>query len=233
MKNTWHQFYKSRVNNELYLDKFIGTYKPYLDQIRLRGIKKPLNIVEEGVGIGNVPKALHRLGMKPIVYIGTDIDTSMLSLARRNKLPDWVGLKTNDINNLDFNYSNIDLVTTHGVLEHFDDDNIIEILRKYASNFVSNIHYVPLIGHGEPFFGDERLLSHFHWLGLINEAINHSRSVFRISYILFNDKKDMAFSLELLPYYQNRLINGSSYTKPGTQKPLLKQKPHERRNKRN
>ena len=49
---------------------------------------------------------------------------------------------------------------THGVLEHFNDEQIQGVLERYPNS----IHYVPLQGYSKQSFGDERLLPKEHWI---------------------------------------------------------------------
>lgn len=71
------------------------------------------------------------------------------------------------------------LKVTHGVLEHFSDHQIIDIIERCSNS----VHYVPLDKWITPSFGDERLLPYQYWIDLVTPK----------SYILFNDDKDLAF----------------------------------------
>lgn len=195
----WPQFYKARVNNPLYLDKFIGNYNPLLQYIRLNHhFGKAKRFIEEGVGIGTVPKALAALDpmFNPRMYLGKELCPRMRKLAESNNLPDWFGVIPGDITKSDVSYIGTDLVITHGVLEHFEDDTIISILNRYVLNNVNSVHYVPLIGHSAPSFGDERLLTYHHWLGLVHASIGMRQAYFNVKTTLYNESKDLVFSIE-------------------------------------
>lgn len=207
---SWAQFYKARVNNELYLNKFIENYNPLLNYIKINyHFGKVRNIIEEGVGIGTLPKAMAKYDsdFNPIMYLGKEICPRMRSMAKSNNLPDYVGIIDGDITDLTAPCTGFDLAVTHGVLEHFDDDTIIKILNKYVLNQLNNVHYVPLMEYRTPSFGDERLLSKYHWLGLINEALGQMKPFYNVKYTVYNNDKDMVFALERTSRLSTRLNN--------------------------
>lgn len=164
----WYQFYKNRVNSS-YQTYFEKRYEPFLSIINQ--LKTSNGIQELGCGIGSVSKAI---GGK---YKGCDIDPFMVMLANEN---------TNSTN---FHHQSmfeavIDpgaLKVTHGVLEHFSDKDIVNILEKCPNS----VHYVPTDGYDKPSFGDERLLSYKYWLDLATPTM----------WMLFNDDKDLVFVL--------------------------------------
>ena len=60
------------------------------------------------------------------------------------------------------------MVVTHGVLEHFSDDDIMKIISTYDNdNVLFQAHYVPTDRYKSPSFGDERLLAPEAWNALI------------------------------------------------------------------
>ena len=163
----WSEFYKTRVNNPGYEIYFELKYRKMLE--RLSEFK---TICDEGCGIGSISKALRR---KNIYTRGIDICPDMVYLCHVNN--PGMDVRTGDI----FTHNaKADVVVTHGVLEHFPDTKIMSILDKYKAQNQRNMHYVPLIGHGEPSFGDERLLELEYWLGYNPRW-----------YFTFNDDKDL------------------------------------------
>lgn len=166
----WKNFYESRINST-YQDYFNDRYKVFIDLVNsLSGNE----IMELGCGIGSVSKAVQRHGKSSF---GFDISDDMVDLANRN-LGDNRFFKGNIFN---MEYPKDILKVSHGVLEHFSDNEIKEITRQCENS----IHYVPLDKYKEPSFGDERLLSYEYWLKLVNPK----------AYILFNDGYDLAFIL--------------------------------------
>lgn len=162
----WYTFYANRVNSG-YQAYFEKQYEPFLDIINQ--LKTDEGIFELGCGIGSVSKAI---GGK---FRGIDNDCMMVKLANQN---------TQSFNFYQDCIFEIDipktmLKVTHGVLEHFQDDQITDIIERCTNS----IHYVPLDKWETPSFGDERLLPYQYWLDLTTPK----------SYILFNDDKDLAF----------------------------------------
>jgi hypothetical protein len=73
------------------------------------------------------------------------------------------------------------IITSFGLLEHFKDGEVRDLVADFKG--YHQVHYVPLEGHGQPSFGDERLLSLSHWRDLLD--LQH--------YETFNQGKDLVF----------------------------------------
>ena len=146
----WSEFYMNRINST-YQDYFEKKYKPMLDILKCFK-----NVREEGIGIGSVSKFLLK---QDINCSGFDLCPDMVELCKKNNptLNCYVG-------DIFRNHDRVDIVVTHGVLEHFSDIDIKKILDRYHWNHQPNIHYVPLNGYVVPSFGDERLLPWKHWV---------------------------------------------------------------------
>ncbi len=168
--NNWYEFYKNRINST-YQQYFEKRYEPFLNMIKG---ENPEEIFEAGCGIGSVSKYI--VDHTNIECCGIDLCPDMVSLANRNLNATDMFEKCNI-----FDYSTDTLTVTHGVLEHFSDEDIIRILKLYPNS----IHYVPLDKYITPSFGDERLLSVEHWIRLVNPR----------EYILFNNGYDLAFRI--------------------------------------
>ena len=108
---------------------------------------------------------------------GIDIDPRMVKLANINT--DSNNFKQGSI--FDFEYPQDVLKVSHGVLEHFNDDDI----KMICENCPHSIHYVPLDKYVTPSFGDERLLPYEHWLEVATP----------ITWMLFNNDHDLMFLL--------------------------------------
>ena len=157
MSNNWIDFYKSRVNSsyqQYFNQKYAGMIEMIVNQ-------QPKVLKEEGVGIGSLIKALQPL-LPDTKFIGSDNNRKMLELCRENVSN--VELFHEDITNHSVDYRGIDLVVSHGVLEHFEDAVIHYILQKYENAGVESLHYVPTDHYESPSFGDERLLPWQHWV---------------------------------------------------------------------
>lgn len=170
-ENNWKDFYEARINST-YQDYFEKRYEIMLDVIK---DLKPQYILEEGIGIGSISKALNK---KDIFSYGFDNNLDMLNLCQKNNPKLYV---FNDCIIVPKDKYYNDLIVTHGVLEHFNDNQIKTIFKRYKENYNRNIHYVPLDGYEKPSFGDERLLSYKYWLNLVKPK----------NYILFNNNCDL------------------------------------------
>lgn len=175
-KQAWHEFYANRVGDS-YQSYFKKRYKVMIDFITFNFSKNSI-VIEEGIGIGSMAKALMPEGFQ--TYKGFDICAKVLRLCQKNVPGLW--LYQDDIVNPKLRLKH-NLAITHGVLEHFSDMDISRICTRYKREGVISVHYVPLDKYKEPSFGDERLLPYEHWLDLVNP----------IEYHLFNENHDLLF----------------------------------------
>lgn len=182
--NDWYEYYKNRVNKR-YHNHIVSKYKPFTDMIMstnrsLQALGKLHFNIELGCGIGSITKVLCELGaLNHRLY---DCNPYMLELAEKNlkKFIDQYHVVT-EYRNITTNeaWSNfnawerfiltkvkdnvgIKIVHSHGVLEHFDDDEIYSTLSYWQDDCI-HYHYVPSHKYKEPSFGDERLLTADAW----------------------------------------------------------------------
>lgn len=166
--SNWGNFYAQRINST-YQDYFNTRYDAFLRLVEELSNEK--GIFELGCGIGSVSKALN------LPFKGVDISTEMVRLANENTNSN--NFYTKSIFDVEFEKGLT--YVSHGVLEHFKDEDIVKITNKFAQS----IHYVPLDKYKTPSFGDERLLPYEYWLELVNP----------VAYKLFNDNHDLLFIL--------------------------------------
>ncbi len=196
-KTTWDEYYKSRVRNYEYRNKFLIKYSRFIREIIINikllahDVGTPIILKEEGCGIGTVSLAISDMEEKLAGAMGligasekkevlkvifSDIDNTMLWLCHENTCPIYSG---DYLGNVPFFYcrENIcepkffeasSMVVTHGVLEHFADDDIMKIISTYDNdNVLFQAHYVPTDRYKSPSFGDERLLAPEAWNALV------------------------------------------------------------------
>lgn len=168
MTNNWFNFYRSRINSG-YQEYFNERYAPFLKVIN--DLKTDKGIFELGCGIGSVSKAIGGQ------FWGIDLQIEMSQLANENTSTH--NFFKGDI----FSYEVDDelLKVTHGVLEHFSDEDIMYLCQKHTNS----VHYVPLDKYVTPSFGDERLLPFEHWVELVKPKY----------FEVFNDGHDLVFTL--------------------------------------
>ena len=166
----WAQFYINRLNDDYY-HHVCTRYRPFLNEV-LRYIQRGSSIVELGCGMGNVSRFL--LQNSDVKFKATMIDNDFamiwLSLANLNKFdPNALGRTAYLIHGDILKSCPLaDVVHSHGVLEHFSDEQIrtvIEIQKKACNTL---IHYVPSYKYMTPSFGDERLMTPEQWKAICN-----------------------------------------------------------------
>ena len=171
----WAKFYMGRVGDG-YTNYAEKRYAPMIEELNCDA----RSVLEEGCGIGTVSKIL--LNYQPFLDVTlADLDLTMLRLAIKNlgdRLP-IDKIKMMDIRGKD--KPCVDLIHSHGVLEHFQDQDIKVILRHQRDKCAKLIHYVPTDGYDKPSFGDERLLPIQYWLDKFNPT----------RYKTFNNDKDL------------------------------------------
>lgn len=172
--NDWTGFYTDRVNSS-YQNYFEDRYAPFIDAIKSIDA---MSIREEGAGIGSVSKALNKTKSPKQFIFGYDLELQMVNLCRKNN-PGHMFYMDDIL--MPSSMIAADLAVTHGVLEHFSDNQILKIFRRYHREKTRSVHYVPLDKYQVPSFGDERLLPYEHWLDLVNPK----------DYVLFNDGHDL------------------------------------------
>lgn len=157
----WHNFYKNRIG-ESYTYYISKQYSPFIEEIKKR-INPQSKVLEMGCGIGSVTKILSDL-INASYYI-SDISQEMISLSILN-------LKGRTFNHLRWNIKKefkekVAIIHSHGVLEHFNDRDIKQIITNQLKCCKNLLHYVPSNKYNYKSFGDERLLSKNKWKELV------------------------------------------------------------------
>lgn len=184
-KNNWKGFYQSRVNST-YQDYFNKRYKDMVDLIHYLIKRERIDtIIEEGVGIGSLHNAVKQVNNYN-KYYGFDNSNEMLELCKQNCDAELVLFEDCIIKPFYNAEQHSDMVLTHGVLEHFEDDVIVEIIKRHKNLGLIGVHYVPLDGYETPSFGDERLLSKEYWQDLLGFE----------EHITMNEGKDLVFIIK-------------------------------------
>lgn len=153
----WSNFYKNRINNS-YSNHIRTHYSLFLEEIEKR-INTNSKVLEIGCGIGSITKLL-----KPkSKYLISDINQQMLNLSFLNtKRKGFIYDIKTPLN------SKVDLIHSHGVLEHFSDTEIYSIIKNQLNCTKNLIHYVPSNKYKTKSFGDENLWSKEEWEKICN-----------------------------------------------------------------
>ena len=177
----WREFYENRINQK-YKNHIRKKYKDTFDILRNSGSK---TFGHFGGGLGNASRILLE-DIKDSKHIILDIDVNMLELSNKNleetRKYNFQVLK-HDIRDL-FRGIKLDLIHSHGVLEHFQDEEIQEIIKKQLKICNKLVHYVPSYKYEIPSFGDERLLTSKNWYDICKpDKIIESNDGFDITLI--------------------------------------------------
>lgn len=182
----WLDFYKGRLLDAGYLEYAAKRYAPYLDAIRSR-ILSGDRVVEIGCGLATMTRLL--VDSKPpnamVGFRCYDISQDMVGYARMN-LPEGFPVEVGDARKPTGRLP--DIVHSHGMLEHFSDDDIRSVIQASKDDGARVcVHYVPGAKYETPSFGDERLMTVAQW-----REISHPTDV-----VTFNNDFDYALIWKL------------------------------------
>jgi trans-aconitate methyltransferase len=166
----WSAFYKDRMNTS-YENYLRERYAPFINEI----VKRPYKIIAEyGCGPGFITKIIQNdYPRQNVTYYLHDNDADILRLAQHNLYDKSnvgnIFIKYNDITKTPMLLPRkVDIIHSHGVLEHFDNESIANIIALQRNNAKTLIHYVPSNKYTTPSFGDERLMSPSEWQDICN-----------------------------------------------------------------
>lgn len=163
----WATFYEGREGAS-YRDYVKDRYAPFIDAIDSRINHNEL-VLELGAGTGTITSILADYDQKHNVkFAATDLDPVMVDLSRNRMQGLGLDVACYQMDALGRFVSKADVVHSHGMLEHFDDDTIFQIITHHRSAYVQ-VHYVPGL-YDKPTFGDERLMSVDAWWKICKPA---------------------------------------------------------------
>lgn len=181
---TWPEFYRKRIG-DTYSQHVRNKYATFIEFVESHGKV----FFEAGCGIGSISRILYENDTNRIV-VGADLDCDMVHMAIHN-CPEPVELFLGDIKDVNTyitTHTMYDTIHSHGVLEHFSDREIIEIIGLQRNHARFLCHYVPSDKYTTPSFGDERLLSNHYWRLMLAQ--------FRPKVIEFNQGHDLIICIE-------------------------------------
>lgn len=171
----WYQLYLEEIRNKKSIDAYIEDKikfkKPLIKLIRKYAKNK--KVIESGSGTGVVSTYLASIGFD---VTAIDIDDQMLELAKKisyqyNK-KNKPKFENNDVFILDYNNNEFDVSFSNGVLEHFNDEEIICTLSKQMDIADIVIFGIPTkyFNQEEAMYGNERYMDFKKWRSLVKEA---------------------------------------------------------------
>jgi trans-aconitate methyltransferase len=180
--SAWKNFYAGREGHG-YRQYVKDRYAPFISAIASR-IRYNDLVLELGTGTGTITSLLadyHNDDTSK--FAATDVDPEMVKVAKQRM--DDLDLDVAVYReNAFIRGTTADVVHSHGMLEHFSDAEIRQIIAAHSTARVQ-VHYVPGM-YGEPTFGDERLMPVSQWWDICKPN----------QIITFNDGLDYALVFE-------------------------------------
>ena len=174
----WHEVYLHRMGDGYY-KYFTDRYLPFLKEVYdllKNDVPSDGLVAEIGCGMGNTTRFINELNCEnPLMLIDNSAEMLMMAMLNVGENSSAVYHYNDLMKAIENNYA---MIHSHGVLEHFSDEDIEKIIN---CNTEIQIHYVPTDKYDEPSRGDERLLSVEKWVELTKPT--------RI--MTFNDGKDL------------------------------------------
>lgn len=162
---TWGQMYQNVHGSRRLLEGNIMTHVPFITEIA-RLVKEGDRILEVGTGTGVLAWPLAQAG---ISVTSLDNDREILTMAGDNckLLGANIELVYGDGFNLPYPDNSFALAYSHGLLEHFSDEDIIKLINEQLRVAPICVVGVPLKGCRGAAFGNERWLTAEEWENII------------------------------------------------------------------
>lgn len=166
--NSWPDFYRGR-DPDRYLRYARARYAPFLAIVQAL-VAPGDTVIELGCGMGTISRALYDNGTPAKQFVLVDREPEMIGMAAYNTRyfhEDKIRLYNADARSIADNPLHCfayDVAHSHGVLEHFGDEDIRTIIAGQKRLGVrAAVHYVPGERYSAPSFGDERLMTPEQW----------------------------------------------------------------------
>lgn len=199
----WYEVYLKDISKkgtlENYVDDKIKNKKILINLIKKYAKGKKL--IESGSGTGVLSTYMSFLGYD---VTGIDIDKDILNLskkiAKHYNSKNKPTFKNKSIFKLNYKENYFDVSFSNGVLEHFNDDQIIDTLKQQMRIAKIVIFGIPTkyFNQEEAMYGDERYKNNKFWRNLIN-----------ISGGVILEEKSMHYMSKM-----KRLLNYKKYFRP-------------------
>ncbi len=171
----WYALYKIDVEEFPSPDEYIKYKLKYKKKFVKKVLQyaKDKKVIEMGCGTGLMAGYLQKLGLD---VVALDLSRAVLKyaelLAKQSKIISPCKYEQGDILNLQYNKNTFDVSYSNGVLEHFDDEKIISILKQQMNISKYVIFGIPstYFNFNEKMLGNERRLTLKEWKGLIEKA---------------------------------------------------------------
>lgn len=158
--NSWEKFFEGWT-----LAKTIKIQQNYIDLI-LKYTNKNSKLLEIASGSGFTSIILYHSDRKNLIV--SDINENLLNMIKKEES----GFCVKKVNSFNIEEENVDCIFHQGFLEHFDDENIIKLLKEQGRVSDLIIFDVPNSHRWKKIkeYGNERFLSPNKWKKLISDA---------------------------------------------------------------
>jgi len=175
---SWSEFYGFEYNIETFLHN-LNVHKEFISEIVKRSNGK--KILEVGCGPGGIAIFLSCIGFD-VTAVDNNTDVLERASALNKKLNGKVRIVKADAFKMPFADNEFDLSFSQGLLEHFQDRQVCEILKEKTRVSKIALFSVPNSYYRVKDVGDERLLSVKQWEKIIKDFdILFSKPYFYIS----------------------------------------------------
>jgi SAM-dependent methyltransferase len=164
---SWSAMYQNVCGSRRLLEGNIMSHAPFVAELA-RLVKSGDRVLEVGAGTGVLAWPLAQGGIK---VVSLDNDTEVLWMAGINcaVLGADIELREGDAFHLPFEADSFELAYSHGLLEHFSDEQIHQLLAEQFRVAPVVMACVPLEGCKGIAFGNERWMSVKGWEDIIGE----------------------------------------------------------------
>ena len=194
LKKTWHDYY-TKQEPSISLIRFASTIIYHFVYFYAIMKRRPQKILEVGCGRGIASIFLSYFVPS---CIGIDVDSEMIEIAKiqKGKFHGKAKFRVMDGNRTSFKNDTFDIVYSQGLLEHYSNEEMKNLLSEWLRLAPTCIISVPSIFYGRKDFGNERLLTAHEYKKILREF------GFNASYYGFSfEEKKLSFS-NLLDVYK-------------------------------
>lgn len=156
--NTYVKYYIAKCGDRSGEARFTTKYATFLNYVKR--FARQRNVLEVGCGTGLVSRIIKPYA-KSIRL--TDKSTEMLSLTRRC-IKESKKVKIYPLDILHEQKLHVDVVYSHGLLEHFTPRTLLKVQNNLSKIGRINIHYVPTNKYTTKAIGNEYLRSREWWI---------------------------------------------------------------------
>ena len=164
MIKKWEDFYRGDYS----LNYLMQNITCHLEMFKSICKEKPVKVLEVGTGTGSMPIFLSYLG-----FSVTSLDKSNEVLKKAEELAGKLNGKVKfvlgDAFKLPFPDDSFDLIFHQGLLEHFNDEDILKLLAEQLRVGKKVVLSVPNNFYPEKDLGNERLLPKKYWDKILKE----------------------------------------------------------------